>query len=297
MDYMIIIIVLIISGICWYLYYQHREKLLVDRLQHMVNQATEGQLERGEVSETKVSALENSMKRYLDDSLLTGENQIKQKNIIQGLISDIAHQTLTPISNLKIYAELLQEQVSGELEDMADTIHEQTEKLDFLIQSLVKLSRMENGIITVHSEQRLVSELLKILESQYSLQANEKHIQLDIMGMKILAKYDLKWTSEAMGNILDNAIKYTNEGGKVIIKVKPYSMFIRIDIIDTGMGIMEDEIPKIFTRFYRSLSVSELPGMGIGLYLAREIIQAQKGYIKVESEVGRGTIFSIYLPQ
>ncbi|MEF9942537.1 MAG: HAMP domain-containing sensor histidine kinase [Lachnospiraceae bacterium] len=294
---MIIIIVLIISGICWYLYYQHREKLLVDRLQHMVNQATEGQLERGEVSETKVSALENSMKRYLDDSLLTGENQIKQKNIIQGLISDIAHQTLTPISNLKIYAELLQEQVSGELEDMADTIHEQTEKLDFLIQSLVKLSRMENGIITVHSEQRLVSELLKILESQYSLQANEKHIQLDIMGMKILAKYDLKWTSEAMGNILDNAIKYTNEGGKVIIKVKPYSMFIRIDIIDTGMGIMEDEIPKIFTRFYRSLSVSELPGMGIGLYLAREIIQAQKGYIKVESEVGRGTIFSIYLPQ
>ncbi|MDD3219680.1 MAG: HAMP domain-containing sensor histidine kinase [Lachnospiraceae bacterium] len=293
----IIIIVLILSGICWYLYYQHREKQLVDRLQHMVDQAVAGKLKREEITESKVSALENSLKRYLDDSLLAGENQMLQKNMIQGLISDIAHQTLTPISNLKIYSELLQEQISEDLNETADTIHEQTEKLDFLIQSLVKLSRMENGIITVHPEHISVSELLKSLDAQYRSKANEKQIQLEIREMDTLAKYDLKWTSEAVGNILDNAIKYTGEGGRVTVEVQSYSMFVRIDIKDTGMGISEEEIPKIFTRFYRSLNVSELPGVGIGLYLTREIIQAQKGYIKVESEVGKGTIFSVYLPQ
>lgn len=291
------IVAFILSGICWYLYYQYREKQLVNRLQHMVDQAAAGQLERGEISESKVSALENSLKRYLDDSLLAGENQIQQKNMIQGLISDIAHQTLTPISNLKIYSELLQEQISEDLNDTADTIHEQTEKLDFLIQSLVKLSRMENGIITVNPKQIPVSELLESLASQYRSKVNEKHMQLDIKETNSLAKYDLKWTSEAMGNILDNAIKYTGEGGKVAIEVQPYSMFVRIDIKDTGIGISEEEIPKIFTRFYRSVNVSDLPGVGIGLYLAREIIQAQKGYIKVESKVEEGTTFSIYLPQ
>lgn len=293
----IIIIVLILSGICWYLYYQYREKQLVERLQHMVDQAVAGKIEREEISESKVSALENSLKRYLDDSLLARENQMLQKNMIQGLISDIAHQTLTPISNLKIYSELLQEQISDDLNETADTIHEQTEKLDFLIQSLVKLSRMENGIITVHPEYISVSELLKSLDAQYRSKANEKQIQLEMREMNTLAKYDLKWTSEAVGNILDNAIKYTDEGGRVTVEVQTYSMFVRIDIKDTGMGMSEEEIPKIFTRFYRSLNVSELPGVGIGLYLAREIIQAQKGYIKVESEVGKGTIFSVYLPQ
>lgn len=297
-SYVIIsIIILILSSICWYLYYQHREKQLVDRLQHMVDQASTGKLKRGDISESKVSALENSLKRYLDDSLLAGENQIQQKNMIQGLISDIAHQTLTPISNLKIYSELLQEQISEDLDDTAETIHEQTEKLDFLIQSLVKLSRMENGIITVNPKEIPVSELLEPLESQYRSKVNEKHMQLDIMETNSLARYDLKWTSEAVGNILDNAIKYTEEGGKVTIEVQPYSMFVRIDIKDTGIGISEEEIPKIFTRFYRSVNVSDLPGVGIGLYLAREIIQVQKGYIKVDSEVGKGTTFSIYLPQ
>lgn len=297
-SYVIIsIIILILSSICWYLYYQHREKQLVDRLQHMVDQASTGKLKRGDISESKVSALENSLKRYLDDSLLAGENQIQQKNMIQGLISDIAHQTLTPISNLKIYSELLQEQISEDFDDTAETIHEQTEKLDFLIQSLVKLSRMENGIITVNPKEIPVSELLEPLESQYRSKVNEKHMQLDIMETNSLAKYDLKWTSEAVGNILDNAIKYTEEGGKVTIEVQPYSMFVRIDIKDTGIGIREEEIPKIFTRFYRSVNVSDLPGVGIGLYLAREIIQVQKGYIKVDSEVGKGTTFSIYLPQ
>ena len=117
----------------------------------MLDCAIDGELERTEISEEKYSALENSMKQYIDSSFLAKKNQQEKKEVIQKLISDIAHQTLTPISNLKIYGEILSE-VSNENQEEIATILEQTEKLDFLIQSLVKLSRMESGIIAVHSE-------------------------------------------------------------------------------------------------------------------------------------------------
>lgn len=107
---------------------------------------------------------------------------------------------------------------------------------------------------------------------------------------------DAKWTVEALGNIVDNAIKYTACRGNVQIKVEQYSFFVKIDIIDDGIGIEKEEIPKIFGRFYRSLSVADQPGVGIGLFLAREIIQAQKGYIKVTSKRGKGSTFSVFLP-
>lgn len=107
---------------------------------------------------------------------------------------------------------------------------------------------------------------------------------------------DMKWTAEALGNMVDNAIKYTPSGGMVQMKAEQYSFFARIDIVDNGIGIEKEEIPKIFGRFYRSLSVADHQGVGIGLFLAREIIQAQKGYVKVKSEIGKGSIFSVFLP-
>ena len=151
---MLIVVIFVLSGVFWYSLFYQKEKKLLNRLQQMLDCAIDGELERTEVSEEKYSALENSMKQYIDSSFLAGKNQQEQKEVIQKLISDIAHQTLTPISNLKIYGEILSE-VSNENQDEIATILEQTEKLDFLIQSLVKLSRMESGIIAVHSEDTL----------------------------------------------------------------------------------------------------------------------------------------------
>lgn len=284
-----------ISGICWYAYFYHREKRLLDRLQNMIDQAERGSLKRRDISEEKESLLENSLKRYLENSLLAGANQQKQKEVIQGLISDISHQTLTPVSNLKIYAELLAEESEGDPE-ITDTILEQTKKLDFLIQSLVKLSRMESGIIEVHPKRTDIAALFERLEPEYAKQAEEKRISLKFDRTDLKARFDLKWTGEALGNILDNAVKYSGNGGSISVSAKEYSFFIRVDITDNGIGIDEEEVPKIFTRFYRSFSVSDQPGVGIGLYLAREIIQAQKGYIKVTSRKGEGSVFSVFLP-
>ena len=266
----------------------------MNRLQQMLDCAIDGELERTEISEEKYSALENSMKQHLDSSFLARKNQQEEKEVIQKLISDIAHQTLTPISNLKIYGEILSETNHENQEEIA-TILEQTEKLDFLIQSLVKLSRMESGIIAVHPEDTTIAQMFASVQ-QFNVKVREKNITLSLCDTDLHVLCDPKWTVEALGNIVDNAIKYTARGGNVQVKAEQNSFFVKIDIIDDGIGIEKEEIPKIFGRFYRSLSVADQPGVGIGLFLAREIIQAQKGYIKVTSEREKGSTFSVFLP-
>ena len=287
--------IFILSGVFWYFLFFQKEKRLLNRLQQMLDYAIDGELERTEISEEKYSAFENSMKQYLDSNFLARKNQQEQKEVIQKLISDIAHQTLTPISNLKIYGEILSE-TNHEDQKEIDTILEQTEKLDFLIQSLVKLSRMESGIIAVHPEDTAIAQMFASIQQQFNIKAMEKDITLELFDSDLHVMCDAKWTVEALGNIVDNAIKYTACGGVVQIKAERYSFFVKIDITDDGIGIEKEEIPKIFGRFYRSLSVADQPGVGIGLFLAREIIQAQKGYIKVTSKRGKGSTFSVFLP-
>ena len=150
----------IVSGAFWYVVFYKREKRLLSKLQEMIDTAKGGELNRTEISEEKYSALENSLKQYLDESLLAGENRQKQKDMIQSLISDIAHQTLTPVSNLKLYGQILSEG-NEDNKEVVDTILEQTEKLEFLIDSLVNLSRLESGIISVCPKMIKISDLLK----------------------------------------------------------------------------------------------------------------------------------------
>lgn len=130
-----------------------------------------------------------------------------------------------------------------------------------------------------------------------TLLAEQKQIQIHCRIKEGLetAFFDYKWTAEALWNILDNAVKYTHPGDTILIQGSPYELFYRIDIVDHGMGIREEELPKIFQRFYRSGRVREKDGIGLGLYLAREIIRAQGGYIKVTS--GEETVFSVFLPR
>ena len=290
----LIVGIFVLSGIFWHSIFYQKEKKLLNRLQQMLDCAIDGELERTEISEEKYSALENSMKQHLDSSFLARKNQQEEKEVIQKLISDIAHQTLTPISNLKIYGEILSETNHENQEEIA-TILEQTEKLDFLIQSLVKLSRMESGIIAVHPEDTTIAQMFASVQ-QFNVKVREKNITLSLCDTDLHVLCDPKWTVEALGNIVDNAIKYTARGGNVQVKAEQNSFFVKIDIIDDGIGIEKEEIPKIFGRFYRSLSVADQPGVGIGLFLAREIIQAQKGYIKVTSEREKGSTFSVFLP-
>ena len=172
----------------------------------------------------------------------------------------------------------------------------QVKKLRFLIDSLVKLSRLENGIISLSPQPTALQPLLESVVEQYTAKASEKGLSLQMQDTDAFAVFDFKWTAEALANIVDNAIKYT-EHGTITISAVSYEMFARIDISDTGSGIPESEQAKIFARFYRSNSVQKQEGVGIGLYLARQIISGEGGYIKVASVPGKGSTFSIFLPK
>lgn len=282
-----------------------RERKLLKRLQKMLDDAVAGTFTEGELKDTGISELESAMWRFLNDSLISSAQLSEQKQRIQSLISDISHQTVTPIANIRIYTELLEEQwekrkagaddASEDISEEFGAMKDQVDKLDFLIASLVKLSRLENGVLALEPQKLSIQELLTALNRQFFQKARQKNIHLDIGDSAEEAEFDLKWTTEAVGNIIDNAVKYTPEGGTVTLRVSPCSLFLRLDVTDTGIGIADQEQAVIFTRFYRSRAVSRQPGVGIGLYSAREIMKRQKGYLKVSSSPGKGSTFSVFL--
>lgn len=275
-----------------------RTSRLLTRLDDMIESAIKGSFAESEYSEKRLSRLESKMYRYLNAGKTAQRQITSEKDNIKTLVSDISHQTNTPVSNILLYTQLLGEapELNDDTKQLACQIEQQTEKLSFLIASLVKTSRLENGILTVQPKEESVGKLLDALD--FTSQAQEKNIDLSIgKADGMIACFDLKWTLESLSNILDNAIKYTPEGGKVNVSAREYEMFIRIDVADSGIGMNEEETAQVFARFYRSPRVSQEKGVGIGLYLAREILSREGGYIKVSSVINQGSTFSIFLPK
>ena len=276
---------------------RRRTKVILDSLENMLNEAINGEFNEKTFDESRMSALETKLARYLSVSSISARRVAEEKDKIKMLIADISHQTKTPIANLVLYSELLQEEdLPKEAADKVHALHTQAEKLHFLIAALVKLSRLENGIITLNPKQEAVYPVLKNVEEQFRVKAEKKGLAIRLQETDVTAKFDVKWTAEALGNVLDNAIKYT-QTGEIVITVTAYEMFTRIDITDSGMGIAEEEQAKIFSRFYRSHAVTQQEGLGIGLYLAREILEGQGGYIKVASKKKEGSTISVFLPR
>ncbi|ONI45857.1 hypothetical protein AN641_03155 [Candidatus Epulonipiscioides gigas] len=260
---------------------------ILNKLNNMLDRAISSEDIETTFDESKLSKIENKFYNYLKSKQIKEQKIFDDKQQLDALISDISHQTKTPLSNISLYSGLMLECSSNqELEQYTNLLIKQSERLEFLVNFLVKMSRIENGIIQPKPIAQSVNLLLQHLKQSFS------DINVDDSSDVILY-YDLKWTSEAIVNIIDNAIKY---GGKQIsITCVPYTMFCKIDITDDGIGIAESEIPKIFQRFYRSEHTNNIEGLGIGLYISREIIAQQNGYIKVTSKLGIGSTFSVFL--
>ena len=299
-----------------------RDRML-DRLEEMLDAAIKGEFEEHDYDETRLSRLETKWKQFLGASQCSRQNLEQDKERIHRLLSDISHQTKTPIANMKLYVDLLQENlvnlvVEGNLQggqenqnaggnqkaqqeqvmSLLREISRQTDKLEFLITSLTKMSRLENNIVTVQPQRQKILPLLDEAIWNLSKKAEEKKIVLRRSlsdDSVITACFDQKWTREALENILDNGIKYSPCHSEIVLDAREYEMYTAISVCDCGIGIAEDEVPKIFERFYRSSEVQQEEGVGIGLYLAREILRKENGYIKVNSRQGEGTTFYIYL--
>ncbi len=278
-----------------------REKLFARRIQSMLDDAVSGKFQEKHLDESRLSVIENNMWRYLCSHEMTVKALAKEQEQMQKQISDVSHQAVIPIANIVLYSQLLEEQIEalklGEKEELKGeitAIREQAETLDFLIEALVKLSRLETGIINVNVKRQPLQLVLDAVKDQFQVIAAQKEIQFEVPDTDETAVFDKKWTMEAVANIIDNAMKYTSYGGSVTIRVSSYSSLVRVDVTDNGIGIPEEEQANVFSRFYRSKMVSDRPGVGIGLYLAREIMKAQNGYIRLSSKAGEGSTFSLF---
>lgn len=302
----IVVVIVIITSIVVIFYYHYQTKKIMKSLDTMIDCAISGSFTENVFDESALSSLECKMAHYLAVSEVSAKNLSTEKDKIKTLISDISHQTKTPIANIQLYSELLMENLksrqngseamNNEGINYAKAINSQTEKLSFLIATLIKLSRLETGILAVLPKAGQISVLFDGMKEQLLAKAEEKGVELIVCPTKAKAVFDEKWTEEALCNIVDNAIKYTKKGSVTVCAIE-YELFTCIQVIDTGIGISEEEQAKIFARFYRSADVGNSEGIGIGLYLAREIISGQGGYMKVSSEIGKGSVFSMYLPR
>lgn len=222
-----------------------------------------------------------------------------EKRELQEMISELTHQIKTPASNIQMYCEMFSDPdiSSEEAKQFVMVIKQQLGKLEFLLDVLVKSSRLENDMINLQMENSRLIETLAVAVNSVIQKAEHKRIDISVSCRPAIQVYhDMKWTAEAIENILDNAIKYTPENGKVLISVAVGEMYTVIKIKDTGKGIEAAHINDIFKRFYREKSSSKDEGLGLGLYLARNIINLQNGYVSVHSSLGKGSNFFVCLP-
>ena len=296
--YFLVLAAVILLCLCLVFYQHCKTRKIMLTLNRMLDSALDGSFVEHRYDESLLSLVENRMNQYLSASIVSARNLKEEKEKVKTLLADISHQTKTPLANILLYAQLLEEQkLSRENMVCISALIGQAEKLNFLIDSLVKLSRLETGVFILHLGSHSILTILEEVTRQFESKAVKKGISLSTKVPDIQAVFDYKWTTEALCNLVDNAIKYTQPGGHIEISAMEYDLFCRIDVADTGIGIPEEEQAKIFTRFYRSAAVCDVEGVGIGLYLVRQILSEQGGYIKVSSTLGSGSVFSMFIPR
>lgn len=270
------------------IYEKRRRERLLDDMQKALEGKDDFAVDEGEAA---------VLARQLQ--LIRREEETRDRRVTESyrnlaaLVSDIAHQCKTPLTAAKMYAELLPPSAES------TAIIQQANKLQFLMDALVKLSRCEGGLIeeNVHPAKELIENLAAQAISAVVPEAGRKSISLVAeIPQGLTAIFDLRWTAEALGAILDNAVKYAPEDSKITVKAQQYEQYIRLDILDEGPGIPEEELPEIWKRFYRGKANRNAPGVGIGLTLCRMIVRAQGGRVLCENRDGVGCRFSIFLP-
>lgn len=236
--------------------------------------------------------------KYFED---LKERLIQEEDSTKRLITDISHQLKTPLASLRMSHELITENRVTEEEGKEFLEQEAKEliKLEQLLDELVNLSRLETHMIQLHPFPASLKKTLTEAVSQIYMKARGKDISIQVeMEDDITVIHDLKWTVEALTNILENAVKYSKEYTTITVRTQKLVSNVLIEVEDEGIGIPAEELHKIYQRFYRGSQAKEQvkDGAGVGLYLARKIIEEQGGTIAAKRKDGTGTIFKVTLP-
>ncbi|KNZ41277.1 sensor histidine kinase [Acetobacterium bakii] len=300
--------VLVCLFLLWLLYLQmsRTERIVADffeeinqNLDLLFNKSYESINNLNFLEETLMARINQKIVRIAEILAAERKKSAKEKMSLQSLISDISHQVKTPMTNLKMLHETIQHRdlPDAKRTELLKTMGSQLDKLDFLLTSMVKTSRLEAGLIQLKKEEKNLFNTLAAAVSGITVPADKKNIPIEVFCQdQCLLNHDPKWTAEALFNVMENAVKYSPQNSRIRVSVEKWEMYTKINISDQGRGIPEAHYGKIFQRFYREESSQAIEGIGIGLYLAREIIQKQNGYIMVQSVIGKGSTFSVFLP-
>lgn len=224
------------------------------------------------------------------------ENLINEKKKLNKLVTEITHQLKTPVAAIKLFNSLLDKDNIEDTEknNIISKMNDEINRVQWFVSSLTEISKLETGLIQLEIKEKDINQTITQAVNSIYISARQKNIE--IIMKKNSNKYfcyDSKWTKEAIVNILDNAVKYTDNDGTITIECVNTVMSNKIRITDTGRGINEEDIPFIFDRFYKSDKTELDEGIGVGLYLAKEIMKSQDGSIKVYSQIGSGTTFEL----
>ena len=248
-----------------------------------------------EYTDDSLAALKNDIYKITNKLRFMSEYSLNEKRNLEETLSDISHQLKTPLTSMFVINTILEDEHSEEVKlDFLKKNRQQLEKVEWLVKSLLKMSQIDSGTIQFTKEKVSVQSLIDKSISDHLILIELKHIDLVLGNFEgLFVNCDLSWTSEAISNIIKNAIEHTPEYGKIEIMAKSGSFNTIISIKDSGEGIAEEDIENIFKRFYKKDKKSE--GIGIGMNLSKTIMIRQNSDIKVESKLNEGTTFKIII--
>jgi len=231
-------------------------------------------------------------------TMLQAKNDTEQKTkeFLKNTISDISHQLKTPLSALMMYQEIIENEPDNPetVKEFSFKIGTALKRIEQLIQSMLKITRIDAGSISFEKSNYSIPNILSHAISELTTRANHEKKEIVIDGdLEQMLYCDIEWTGEAVGNIVKNALDHTDAGGKITISWERTPAMIRIFITDNGHGIAGEDIHHIFKRFYRSKNTSDSQGIGLGLPLAKAVVEGQGGILSVQSERLQGTTFTL----
>lgn len=227
------------------------------------------------------------------------DSERRAKEFLRRTISDISHQLKTPIAALNIYNGILQQETAdaATVREFTSLSEQELDRIESLVQSLLKMARLDAGAITLERSPENVLDLLEHIKRQYSFRAEQEGKEIVLEGdEQTVFSCDRTWLTEAIGNLVKNALDHTAQGGRIWVRWQQSPCLTQITVKDTGSGIHSEDLYHIFKRFYRSRFSKDTQGVGLGLPLAKSIVEAHQGSIEVHSKLGQGTAFTINFP-
>ena len=293
----IVAVLLVVATIIACILYAHKTYSAVENVLDRIL-ARDEKLYMEITGEKRISKLAHKASRIMDVYISEASQTREEKEAIQGFISDMSHQMKTPLAGISMYTDLLLEgnTNSEEQQEFFARIKHSTDSLQWMMDSLIKMSRLEVGAIQLLPVCQNIKQALSDSISSVLAAASKKNIEIMVNDFEdVPLVHDKRWTQEAIVNILENAVKYSPEGGIIKISVESFPLHTKIVITDYGIGIDKNDWHKIFKRFYRGRNAKSAEGAGLGLYLVTLIMEKQGGYVMVDSAVGEYTSFSMFL--